>query len=455
MFRRGTRLMKLSFINRQSELKELDAAAAAGGLVVIFGRRRVGKTRLLARWLAHRNGLYSQAIESTREIQLEQVYRDLEPHLTTAVAPKSWAELLEILRLQEHGRWVLCLDEFPYLVSSDPSLPSVLQRWLDHSQPDGSLLVLSGSSTRMMHDMFLNRSAPLYGRARKLLHVEPMSYPAFCGACRLNPADPESFSRFSIVGGVPKYWEFVDPKESVVDLAEALFFGFAPYLDQEPVRILRDEGISGLNALSLLEAIGRGAEKPSEMAMRLGTAQTNLSRPLQQLLDVSILERILPFGESVRSTKRVLYRIGDPALRFWFRVYSPHRSRWNTYAADEKRRLIHEHASTVFEDYCRSLYSDAARYWEGNLEFDLVRAGPRADEGHPIVVSEVKWKRLSNTERGRILKELEEKWRRSNLSRKFANVSFEVIDAGILADLRPELPSRPRPNRRSTEPRLP
>ena len=83
--------MKLSFINRQSELKELDAAAAAGGLVVIFGRRRVGKTRLLARWLAHRNGLYSQAIESTREIQLEQVYRDLEPHLTTAVAPKSWA----------------------------------------------------------------------------------------------------------------------------------------------------------------------------------------------------------------------------------------------------------------------------------------------------------------------------------------------------------------------------
>lgn len=434
--------MKLSFVNRRSELKELDAAAGAGGLVVIFGRRRVGKTRLLARWLTRHEGLYSQAIESTREIQLEQVYRDLQPRLTTAVVPKSWEELLEILRLQGQKRWTFCLDEFPYLVGSDPSLPSVLQRWLDHSQPAGSLLVLSGSSTRMMHDMFLNRAAPLYGRARKLLHIEPMSYAAFCEACQLKPANPDSFSRFSIVGGIPKYWEFVDPKESVVDLAEALFFGFAPYLDQEPVRILRDEGIAGLNPLSLLEAIGRGAEKPSEVAARLGTAQTNLSRLFQQLLDASILERVLPFGESVRSTKRILYRIRDPALRFWFRVFSPHRSRWNTYSIEEKRRLIHEHASTVFEDYCRGLHPDSARYWEGDLEFDLVRSDHGAT--HRMIVSEVKWKRLSAAEHGRILRELEEKWRRSGISKKFSNVAFEVLDARILADVRPERSSRPR-----------
>jgi uncharacterized protein len=180
------------------------------------------------------------------------VYCDLLPQLTTTVTPKSWAELLEILSLQKKKHWILCLDEFPYRVNSDPSLPSVLQRWLDHSQPKQSLLLLSGSSTRMMNDLFLNRSAPLYGRARKLVHVEPMSHAAFFCACRLNPSDPESFTRFSIVGGIPKYWEFVDPQASPVDLAEALFFGFAPYLDQEPARILRDEGISGLNALSLL-----------------------------------------------------------------------------------------------------------------------------------------------------------------------------------------------------------
>jgi hypothetical protein len=72
-----------------------------------------------------------------------------------------------------------------------------------------------------------NRSAPLYGRARKLLHVEPMSYGAFCGACRLKPADQESFNRFALVGGIPKYWEFVDTSKSAVGLAEELFAGIA------------------------------------------------------------------------------------------------------------------------------------------------------------------------------------------------------------------------------------
>jgi uncharacterized protein len=424
--------MELSFVNRKAELKELDAAAATGGMLVFFGRRRVGKTRLLAHWLARHGGFYSQAIESTADIQLDQTYRDLQPQLTTAVTPKSWEELLELLRLQKKKRWILCLDEFPYLVNSDPSLPSVLQRWLDHSQPKNSLLLLCGSSTRMMNDLFLNRAAPLYGRARKLVHVEPMSYGAFCGACRLNPADRESFTRFSIVGGIPKYWEFVDPDASALDLAEALFFGFAPYLDQEPARILRDEGIAGLNALSLLEAVGRGAAKPSEMAARLGTAQTNLSRLLQQLLDASILERELPFGESTRSTKRTHYRIQDPALRFWFRVYSPHRSRWHDYSTQEKHKLLQDHASTVFEDYCRWQYADASRYWEADVEFDLVRSERRDDGQHKLIVSEVKWRVLTSAERQRIERQLEERWQRSSLRLRHTHVAFEVLDSSIL-----------------------
>jgi AAA+ ATPase superfamily predicted ATPase len=343
--------MKLTFTNRTAELKELDAAATASGLLVVFGRRRVGKTRLLAHWLKPHHGLYSQAIEAAKETQLEQVFRDIQDRLTTAIVPKSWAELFELLTLQKR-QLIFCLDEFPYLVAADPSLPSVLQRWLDHDKPRHFLLILSGSSTRMMNDLFLNRSAPLYGRARKLLHIEPMSYAAFCMACRLNPADMESFTRFALVGGIPKYWEFVESKASAIDLADELFFGFAPYLDQEPVRILRDEGISGANAVSVLEVIGRGAEKPSEMAARLGTVQTNLSRLLQQLLDASVLAREIPFGESPRSTKKTRYRIQDPALRFWFRVYSPHRTRWQHYSKAEKLKLLHDHSGAPRFVHC-------------------------------------------------------------------------------------------------------
>lgn len=422
--------MKLDFVNREAELRELHTAAKRGGLLVVYGRRRVGKTRLLRHWLAARDDLYSQAIEAQRDLQIQQVFEDLRARLETQLVPKTWPELLEILALQER-RWALCLDEFPYLTAVDPSLPSQLQKWLDHSLPPGCLLILAGSSTRMMHDLFLNRAAPLYGRARKLLHVQTMDYAAFCQACGQDPGDLESFEKFACVGGIPKYWEFVEAGQDVVALAESLYFDFAPYMEQEPQRILRDEGVIGLNSVAVLEAVGRGAERPSEIASRLGTAQTNLSRLLQQLLDASILTRELPFGESVRSTKKTLYRIQDPTMRFWFRVYSPHQSRWHTYPVAEKRKLIHDHTATVFEDSCRARFPGAQRYWESAVELDLVAPDP--NDAKRLLVAEIKWRPLSVAERKNVLRQLESKWDRCSLRPRHPKVRFEVLDAGILA----------------------
>jgi len=422
--------MQLKFVNREPELKELDVATRRGGVLVVYGRRRIGKTRLLRHWLQTRDGLYSQAIEAQRDLQIQQVFQDLRAQLETQIVPKTWAELLEILALKSR-RWTLCLDEFPYLTAVDTSLPSQLQKWVDHSLPDGCLLVLAGSSTRMMHDLFLHRAAPLYGRATKLLHVRPMEYTAFCDACELRPAELESFEKFACVGGIPKYWEFVEAGQDIIALAESLYFDLAPYMEQEPQRILRDEGVTGLNALGVLEAVGRGAERPSEIASRLGTAQTNLSRLLQQLLDASVLARELPFGESVRSTKKILYRIADPTMRFWFRVYSPHQSLWPTYAAAQKRKLIHDHAASVFEDFCRARFIGAQRYWERGVELDLVAPDP--GDRNRLLVAEVKWRHLSIAERKNVLRQLESKWLRCALRAKHPRARFEVFDACILA----------------------
>lgn len=421
--------MRLQFVNRNNELHELDAAAKKGGLLVVYGRRRVGKTRLLRHWLQLHDGLYSQAIEAQRDQQIQQLFQDLRIQLETQIVPKTWSEFLEILALQKR-RWILCLDEFPYLIAVDNSLPSQLQRWLDHSIPPHCLVILAGSSTRMMNEAFLNRSAPLYGRARKLLHVRPMDYSAFCQACGQDADKLESFEKFACVGGIPRYWEFLEPRQGVLALVDELYFDFAPYMEQEPQRILRDEGVAGLNALAALEAVGRGAERPSEIAARLGTAQTNLSRVLQQLLDASILTRELPFGESLRSTKKVLYRIEDPTMRFWFRVYSPHQSRWLSYPIVQKKKLIHDHAATVFEDFCRARYSGARRFWENDIELDLVAPDP--NDRQRLLITEVKFKHLSASERKSALHHLEDKWARCSLSKHYANFRLEVLDAGIL-----------------------
>lgn len=418
--------MILDFVNRIKEQQELEAYARKGGLLVVFGRRRVGKTRLLAHWLRSRGGMYSQAIEGPLDMQIQQVFADIRPQLSTQIVPKSWPEFLEVLTMQKKP-WSLCIDEFPYLTAVDPSLPSRLQKWLDHSMPRGCQLILAGSSTRMMNDLFLNRSAPLYGRAHKLLHVQPMDYAAFCDACAQKPADMASFEKYSLVGGIPKYWEFVEKGRDVVALAEALYFDFAPYMEQEPQRILRDEGVTGASALSVLEAVGRGAERPSEIATRLGVVQTNLSRLLQQLLDASVLARELPFGESMRTTKKVRYCIQDPTMRFWFRVYSPHQSLWRTFDAAQNQKLIHDHASTVFEDACRARYEGAARYWEKGIELDIVAKDPQNPKG--VVVVEVKWRKLSAQERRNVMSQLQQKWARTALSQKHAQVRFEVMDA--------------------------
>ena len=141
--------------------------------------------------------------------------------------------------------------------------------------------------------------------------------------------------------------------------------------------------------------------------------------------------RELPFGESIRSTRKVLYRIQDPTIRFWFRVFSPHQSRWRTYPATEKRKLIHDHAATVFEDVCRSGFPGAARYWESDMELDLVAPDP--DDRRRLLVAEVKWRRLTTAERKNVLRQLESKWSRCSLQAHHPKVRFDVIDARVLA----------------------
>ena len=134
----------------------------------------------------------------------------------------------------------------------------------------------------------------------------------------------------------------------------------------------------------------------------------------------------MPFDESSRSTKKTFY----PSMRFWFRVFSPHQSRWRTYTAAEKRKLIHGHTATVFEDFCRARISRGQRYWESDVELDIVAPDP--DDARRLLVAEVKWRRLTAAERKHVLSQLESKWARCSLRTRYPKVRFEVFDARIL-----------------------
>jgi len=415
----------MKFINRYIELSKVRESKSK--LLVIFGRRRVGKTALILqsqRQLGSEPRLYySQAIEGPESLQVSQTCQDIAP-LVPDVQISSWLDFFRLLsRVNEPT--LLALDEFPYLVKTQPSLPSILQKFIDHDCPPNLRIILLGSSQNMMHSLFLSSQSPLYERAGEILHIRPMNYQHFCLAKSLDPLRQENFLRYGLIGGVPKYWDFIDIDRSILDNAESLYFENGARLESEPDRLMKDENLTGEQAKFILELAGRGVRRPSEMASRMGIKQTSLSKPLEALIHASLLVREIPFGESMRTTKRTLYTIADPVLSFWYSVYSPHRTLWRRYSPEQKTKLIHDHASQVFEAEYRRLFYDAQRYWESDLEFDCIRFADGS--GKNIVISEIKFRVLKSSEHEALKKQLEVNFRRSKLAENY-KANFEVID---------------------------
>lgn len=412
-----------AFWDRTQELAQIRRHLGRAGFGYVTGRRRVGKTALLAQAVARFGGIYHQAVEGTPQQQLlhlaEEV-RDVWP-IFRDVTPKNWSECFRLLA-RERLPPLVVFDEFPYWVAADPGLPSLFQKWIDHELPKHrTLLLVSGSSQSMLHAQFLHQAAPLYGRASFHIRLMPLTVSWFCRALGYPARRPESFARFAVVGGIPHYWR-VMPRGSCVRQVEALYFEPGAVLAEEPTALIRDEGIAGALPKGILDLVGRGVAKPSELASRLGVAQGNLSRPLALLLETGLIHRELPFGESPRTTKRVLYSIQDPALAFYHSVYLPHRSRWGGLSPSEKTRILRQHTARQWEHFCRRVHSGSARYWERDVELDVVwEQGSRR-----LVVAECKWASLTSAKGQALLQDLRGRFLRTALSRRFKQVEFRL-----------------------------
>jgi AAA+ ATPase superfamily predicted ATPase len=418
----------VNFVNR---LKELDILSQAydknAALIVIYGRRRIGKTRLIRHWGREQSFIYTQAVEGAEILQIDQIYQDLRHLVPHPIVPRTWPELLGFLSLIP-GKTMLVIDEFPYLVAGNPSVPSLLQKWLEQNRPDHLTLVLMGSSQRMMHDTFLSHEAPLYQRASRILKLRPLSFRHFLQAVLPKNTDLRlAFRLFSMTGGVPKYWSHLNPaKTEAIAVAEEFYFEDDGIFRDEPYQLLKDEFITGTMPLSILQAIGQGDSKPSDIARRLSLKQTSLSWSLKLLTDSFLVRREVPFGEAEANAKKTLYSIDDPALAFWFHVFSPHRSRWFTYAEAKKQKLIDEHCASMLERLYREKHPGAMRYWEGSdIEIDCIRP---VDGPAGIIVEELKWRPLSREEMLRTLGELKSRFGRSKLADKYPQAELRVVD---------------------------
>lgn len=412
----------MKFLDRTPEMQRLLGLSSneGGGLGLVWGRRRVGKTRLLLEWVRRTGGIYTVADQSAPAVQRRYFSEALSAALdgfSEAEYP-DWRSLLRALArqaVQAGWRGPLVVDELPYLAAVSPELPATLQAFVDHdARQAGLCLVCAGSSQRMMQGLQLDRSSPLFGRATEAIELQPL--PAGFIGEGLGITDPAgSVQAWSAWGGIPRYWELAQRYGTDTEAAvDSLVLDPGGPLHLEPDRLLVEELPPATALRPLLDAIGSGAHRLSEIAGRLGTSATTLTRPVMRLQELGLLRREQPFGVAEQGGKRSLYRIADPFTRMWFRIVAPNRAALATGSPATRAAFWRRHAgrlaSEAWEDLCRMATSrlpkslpggagpwgPALRYWKGNgPEWDLVSA---SIEGDALLLGEVKWSEQPFTE---------------------------------------------------------
>ncbi len=403
-------MRKLPFLDRERELKRLKPARRrAGGMAVVYGRRRIGKTRLIREAVKdERNAVFFTADERETPLQIRALAASLAAAIPgfDEVEYPGWDALLDRLVRDHPRRFILVLDEFPHLVAQESALPSLLQTFVERDETRDVTLVLCGSSQRMMQGLVLDAGAPLYGRADQILRIGPLPPGHVARALGLRrPAD--AVAAWSVFGGVPRYWELARAFDGVEEAAATLVLDPQGPLHAEPRRLLLDDTRDVAQAASILTLVGRGAHRLSEIAGRLGKPATSMTRPVARLVELGVLRRETPFGTSPKASKRSLYKIDDPFLRFWFRLVEPNRSLLN---AGDFPRVSREVlsglpgvVSAAWEDLARmsvprmkiagKSWGAASRYWgpgsdRAPLEIDVVAT---STDGEAILVGEASW----------------------------------------------------------------
>ena len=312
------------FLCREMELQKLDRRYNSSTMecIVIYGRRRVGKTALINEFVKDKPVIYFPALNSNARDNLTALSRSIHlyqhPDATEAPEYASFdAAFAEITRLATKKRIVFAVDEFPYLAKADASIPSRLQHLLDHDWQGSKLfLILCGSSISFMEKEVLGQKSPLFGRRTAQLKIEPLTYlDAAKFHPELSPADNALL--YGITGGVPHYINKLDVGGSIKEALLDDFFDTSAYLFEEPENLLKQELREPAVYNSIIAAVAGGAAKLNDIALRTGLETAKCTKYISVLTELGIIRKTVPVTEG--AGRKTLYRIADNFFRFWYR----------------------------------------------------------------------------------------------------------------------------------------
>lgn len=355
--------MATTLIDRRSELARLREAIANGPqLVIMRGRRRVGKSFLLVHALGRGRSVFFQADEQNERSHLDLLAREI-GHLLGLSVPlrfDSWDEALTTVgELAQDEPLAIVLDEFQWLTAAQPSLESILQRHWDGWQRDRVplTLILSGSALRLMEGL-LKPGAPLYGRADYRPLLEPLDYRDASQFASRRLGAESKLRRYAVLGGTPQY-QVWGGTGSLSELIAERILAKGESLYEEPLHLLREEQEirDPGTYFAIVKEIAAGRTRISEIANATQVPMPNLSKMLNRLEALGYLEARSPLTPKGREARRTSYRLADPFFRFWFRFVFPNRSLLERGRVKEVLGVVERdmdaYMGLAFEDICR------------------------------------------------------------------------------------------------------
>lgn len=400
------------FIGRHTELAALrsEFSAARASLAIVFGRRRIGKSTLIREAVKGRPHVFYQATRVTASLNLAafkaEVARTLEADdLLKGIA--DWAGALHYLAhvAERHRGLIILFDEFPYLVDTDPALPSIIQKlWDSGAAASGHLkLLLCGSLIAQMEELLAERN-PLYGRKTLALDLGPLPLREAAQFVPHYKAE-DKLVTYAVFGGVPFYLQMLDANASVRDNVKRLLLTPTGLLADEPTAILQSELREVARYASILAAIADGCTKHVDIIGRvkeIGDSK-NLWPYLEKLARMRLVSAVSSMEAGPRGRDR-RYFIADPLLGFWHRFVRPNLSSVAQGFAEQVWKLqiaprLDHFMGTAFEEICREharQYSqeqlpapaqEIGRIWEAEYDIDI--AGRLLDGS--MLYGECKW----------------------------------------------------------------
>ena len=369
------------FYCREEELRKLNKRYHAGDFecIIIYGRRRVGKTTLINEFCKDKPTIFFSALNTTEIENLESLSKSImnyeRPDMDVTPEFKTYdAALDELTALATHERIVFVIDEYPYLAKAKPSISAMLQHIIDHKWNNSKMfLILCGSSMSFMENQVLGQESPLYGRRTGQFKIAPLDYKE-SAVFHPDLSNEDNALIYGITGGVPHYINKLGVKERVDEALLDNFFDRSSYLYEEPANLLKQELREPAIYNAIITAIAQGASRINDIALKTGQENSVVSKYLGTLIDLGIVKKETPVTEKIG--KKTIYELADNFFRFWYRFVPANMSAIDSgriqksYANSIKKNLP-DYMGLTFEHMCR----DYLLYYEKDLPIELNQVG--------------------------------------------------------------------------------